>query len=238
MKPPRSIAQILADTGPILLDFDGPICTLFATTPAPLIAQQLRHTLTGHGAPIPPHIASQTDPLQVLRYTATLGDPTLTLLVDDQLRQAELDAITGATPTPHARELITAAHHARRPLAIISNNSEPAIHAYLTNHHLTLYIRHVTGRAHGRPDLMKPNPAPILATVTALNTTPAACVMIGDSPTDIQAGHAAGVHTIGHANKPGKLQALISAGADAITEGTHGLAQLASAIHKEANAKP
>jgi HAD superfamily hydrolase (TIGR01509 family) len=238
MKPPRSIAQVLADTGPILLDFDGPICTLFATTPAPLIAQQLRHTLTRHGAPIPPHIAHQTDPLQVLRYTTTLDNPTLTTLVDDQLRQAELDAITGATPTPHARELITAAHHTGRPLAIVSNNSEPAIHAYLTNHRLTAYIQHITARPHGRPDLMKPDPWPVLAAIAALNTKPARCVMIGDSPTDIHAAHTAGVHTIGHANKPGKLEALINAGADATTEGTHGLAQLASALHKEANAKP
>jgi HAD superfamily hydrolase (TIGR01509 family) len=238
MKPPRTIAQILADTGPILLDFDGPICTLFATTPAPLIAQQLRHTLTRHGAPIPPHIAHQTDPLQVLRYTATLGDPALTLQVDDQLRQAELDAITGAAPTPHARQLITAAHHAGRPLAIVSNNSEPAIHAYLTNHHLTPYIRHVTGRPHGHPQRMKPDPWPVLAAITALNAQPTRCVMIGDSPTDIHAAHTAGIHTIGHANKPGKLEALISAGADAITESTHGLSQLASALHKEANAKP
>lgn len=45
---------------------------------------------------------------------------------------------------------------------------------------------------------------------------PASCVFIGDQTTDIEAGQAAGVSTIGFANKPGKVESLRGAGADAI----------------------
>jgi beta-phosphoglucomutase-like phosphatase (HAD superfamily) len=80
---------------------------------------------------------------------------------------------------------------------------------------------------------MKPHPWPILTALTALAAQPAACVMLGDSPSDIQAAHAAGMHTIGYANKPGKAQRLAHAGADALAEGTTGMGHLARLLHAE-----
>jgi HAD superfamily hydrolase (TIGR01549 family) len=234
MTPPSTPAQVLAETSPILLDFDGPVCTVFATLPAPTVAEQLRQVLTSHGTALPTHIADQPDPLQVLRYTATLGDPQLTTRVDDQLRRAERQAIDGATPTPYAREVIVAAYHAGRPLAIVSNNSEPAIRAYLTSHRITGYISHVVGRAYADPGRMKPHPWPVLAAVTALAAKPAACLLLGDSAADMQAAHAAGVHTIGYANRPGKADRLAHAGAEALAEGTAGMGHLALLLHQEA----
>lgn len=231
----RTLADVLAGTGPLLLDFDGPICAVFATVPSAEVAAQLRHTLTAHGAPVPEHVAGETDPLQVLRYTADLEDPKLTARVDEQLRDAERQAINGATPTPYAREVIVAAHHAGRPLAIVSNNADTAIWAYLTAQRLTGYIAHVTGRIPGHPELMKPHPRPVADTIAALGTEPAACVMIGDSPSDIHAARTVGVRAIGYANKPGKRQRLTTAGADAITEGSHGLAEVARLLHHEAH---
>jgi hypothetical protein len=38
--------QILAETEVLLLDFDGPICSVFAGLPAPVIADRLRRTLS------------------------------------------------------------------------------------------------------------------------------------------------------------------------------------------------
>jgi pyrophosphatase PpaX len=40
-------------------------------------------------------------------------------------------------------------------------------------------------------DRHKPNPDPLLAAVSRLNTTPEQCVYIGDQPSDIRAAHAA-----------------------------------------------
>lgn len=233
MNPPRTIAEVLAETGPILLDFDGPVCAVFATLPAPTVAEQLRQVLTTHGAPIPEHITDEPDPLQILRYTATLNDHQLTAKVDDALRDAELSAVTGATPTPYAREVIVAAYHAGRPLAVVSNNSAPAIHAYLNRHRLSRYLHPIIGRTYADPDQMKPNPAPVQAAVDALGVNPAECVLIGDSPTDVQAARAAGTLTIGYANHPTKAHRLTEVGADAMAEHPDGLRDLALCLLAE-----
>lgn len=51
----------------------------------------------------------------------------------------------------------------------------------------------------------------------AIAVGPARCTLIGDSPTDIQAAHAAKVRSIGYANRPGKTAALASLTPTAIT---------------------
>lgn len=236
MTPPRSLADVLADTGPILLDFDGPVCNVFAGIPGRIVADQLRAVLADHGVTVAPELAHEhTDSLDILRYTANLGDRHLTETVDETMRQAEQRAIDQATPTPYAREMIVAAYHAGRPVAIVSNNADQAIHTYLHTHRLTSYIAHVTGRAYADPSLMKPNPTPVLAALTALAAKPGGCVLLGDSPSDIHAAHAAEVHTIGYANKPGKRERLTAAGADAIADGPQGMAELARLLVAEAD---
>ena len=228
-----SVAQVLSDTGPILLDFDGPVCAVFATLADSTVAAELRSVITEHGVEIPEHIRGVDDPLEVLRFSATTGMPSLVVRVEDALCRAELAAVDGAAPTPYAREVIVAAHEAGRPIAIVSNNSAPAIERYLTSHRLNRYITTTIGRAHADPSLMKPNPAPIRRGVLAVDADPTRCVLIGDSTSDIEGGRAADVRTIGFANKPGKRDRLLRAGADAIAEGTNGMAELAKALHHE-----
>lgn len=230
MNAPYDVARVLADTGPILLDFDGPVCGIFATIPDYTVAARLRQVLALHGTEIPERIQSASDPLEVLRFTASLGDRSLIARVDDELRQAELAAVRGASPTPYAREVIVAAHQAGRPVAIVSNNSATAVQWYLNDHRLSRYVRPVVGRAHADPERMKPNPEPILCAVNALRVKPTVCVLIGDSASDIEGGRAAGVRTIAFANKPGKRNHLVRAGADAATEGATGMAQIAAAL--------
>lgn len=233
MNPPHTVAQVLAETGPILLDFDGPVCAVFATLPAHTVAEQLRHVLRTHHVEIPHHVQATSDPLDVLRFTATLGTPELTAHVDDQMRAAELVAVDGATPTPYAREVIVAAHTAGRQVAIVSNNSADAITRYLDAHRLTRYITAIIGRPHANPAGMKPNPEPIRQAIRAVDAEPHRCILVGDSTTDIEAARAAGTRSIGYANKSGKRERLAEAGADAITEGPDGMAALATALMKE-----
>jgi phosphoglycolate phosphatase len=108
-----------------------------------------------------------------------------------------------------------------RPLVIVSNNSEPAIRAYLTQHELSGWVTRVVGRQYGRPDLMKPDPWPI---TMALSTwSPNGAVMVGDSVTDVMAAHAVGVRCVGFANRPGKRAILLDAGADSVVTAMHDL---------------
>jgi beta-phosphoglucomutase-like phosphatase (HAD superfamily) len=74
---------------------------------------------------------------------------------------------------------------------------------------------------------MKPNPEPILTAASGLGVAPAACVLVGDSTTDVEASRAAGVCSIGYANKPGKVERLERAGADAIVTS---MADIATAL--------
>jgi HAD superfamily hydrolase (TIGR01509 family) len=223
----RPIADVLHSVGAILLDFDGPVCAIFAGLPAPNIANQLRQVLMKAGAPIPPRVADLPDPLDVLRYAATIGDQALVAEVDDQLRAAELAAVSVAAPTPGAAQFLEAASEAGRAVAIVSNNSAPAVHTFLAIHNQTGYVRVVVGRAYAAPMRMKPDPAPVLDAMAQLGIEAVSCVLVGDSATDVHAAHAAGVACIGYANRPHKQRLLAEAGADAVV---HTLGHLTAAL--------
>jgi beta-phosphoglucomutase-like phosphatase (HAD superfamily) len=88
--------------------------------------------------------------------------------------------------------------------------------AYLAAHRLAGYVSPVVGRAYAEPARMKPNPEPIMQAVRALGEPPDRCVLVGDSLSDISGAQAAGVHVIGYANRPPKVEAFRSAGADMV----------------------
>jgi HAD superfamily hydrolase (TIGR01549 family) len=222
-------SQVLAETGPILLDFDGPVCAVFAGLPSPVVASRLRQLLANEGLDAGP-VAAEDDPLQVLRYIDTFDREDLTRRADDRLRDEELTAVASARPTLHLREMLVAASNARRPVIIVSNNSAPAIARYLGAQGLAGLVRLVVGRAYGQPRRMKPNPAPIVEAVNAIGADASACVLIGDSVTDMIGAKAAGVRSLGYANRSDKRGLLIGAGADAIVEGKDAMREIALAL--------
>jgi beta-phosphoglucomutase-like phosphatase (HAD superfamily) len=89
-------------------------------------------------------------------------------------------------------------------VAIVSNNSHDAVHAYLTTHHLTGQIDYISARTQADVARLKPHPHLVTQATHALAAEPTASVLIGDSITDIHAAHAAGVPAIGYANKTSK----------------------------------
>jgi HAD superfamily hydrolase (TIGR01509 family) len=220
------LAALLGGARVLLLDFDGPVCSVFAGLPAATVAKQLRGRLC-HGVALPDDVMEQDDPHEILRYTGTLGRDELTRAVEDALIAAEVTAAKSARPTPYAREVIVAARETGRPVAIVSNNAADAVRTYLDAHRLSRYVHPVIGRPYADPSRMKPDPFPVLAAVEELDADPAACVLIGDSVSDITGAAAAGVRSIGYANKPGKREGLTDAGADAVVDS---LAPVATAM--------
>ncbi|MFB6633931.1 HAD family hydrolase [Streptomyces sp. NPDC056362] len=71
---------------------------------------------------------------------------------------------------------------------------------------------------------MKPNPFPLITAAEQMHIDVTSCTLIGDSLTDIQAAHAAGVTVIGYANKPHKADQFTDAQADVITEDMQAIA--------------
>lgn len=83
-------------------------------------------------------------------------------------------------------------------------------------HHLAEHIDIIVGRTDPDPRLLKPHPHLVLRALDALHGDPATSAFIGDSTSDIQSAKAAGTHSVGYANKPGKTDRLQDAGADAV----------------------
>jgi HAD superfamily hydrolase (TIGR01549 family) len=219
-----TLRQLLDATGPLLLDFDGPICSVFSRYPAKPLAAQLRDILVERGVEVPGDLAHEHDPLEILRWTGRLGSDELTRTIEDTLTTAELEAVRLAAPTLYAREVIVAGAQAGRPIAIVSNNSPAAVSAFLDAHRLSVHIGPVIGRAYGQPNRMKPNPEPVLTAVAALHAAPRSCALVGDSPSDMEAAHSAGVRSIAYVNKPGKTERLHAAEPDAVIESMADLA--------------
>ncbi|MFF0493439.1 HAD family hydrolase [Nocardia sp. NPDC004068] len=192
----------------LLLDFDGPVCGVFAGLPASSAAANLARTLA---PPVPTEVSNFIDPFDVLRYAAEHRREELDE-VERHFATIELGAIRQARPTEGAAELIRAA--ANRPsmcVAIVSNNSVPAINAYLDAHDLRTHITGVFARRSADVSRLKPAPALLLEALDALGCSANQTVFVGDSLTDIQAGHAANVPVIAFANRPEKAERFIAA---------------------------
>ncbi|KAB1925017.1 HAD family phosphatase [Micromonospora sp. ALFpr18c] len=210
------LGQLLAEVGAVLLDFDGPVCSIFAGYPAPQVAAELVDVLRRNGIDVPPDLASEPDPLEVLRRTGTTSDHSAMRAVEDALCAAERLAVETAEPTPYGREVIVAARQAGMPVAVVSNNSAGAVTAYLASHRLAMHVSPVVGRAYADPGRMKPNPAPIRQAARAVGESPGRCVLIGDSLADIDGARAAGTLVVGYANRPAKVDRFLAAGADVV----------------------
>ncbi len=213
---PDTLRQILANTEALLLDFDGPICSVFAGIPAPAVADQLRDVLAEGGhTDLPNDVRTAADPFDVLFYAAKLGQDEARY-VEAAFRAHEVEAVQSARPTPSSTELVRAWMTTGRSLAIVSNNSVAAIETYLEIHGLRVAITVVSARNSGDILRLKPDPYLIVDAVDELAVPSSRSTLIGDSITDMQASHAAQVNSIGFANKPGKDSQLFAARADLV----------------------
>lgn len=206
----------------ILLDFDGPVCKVFAGLPAPGVAAELLALLHRLGGKLDADRAVNalsenwsSDPLAVLRASGQQA-PSIVIALDEALRAAELAASTTAQPSIGVREFLSERAKRAQPVLIVSNNGEPAIRAYLSRHELSDLVTGIHARPIGRPDLMKPSPYLLQEAAKAIGQPARHLVMIGDSATDVAAARAANMTVVGIANKPDKVSRLIRAGSDLV----------------------
>ena len=224
---PSDLVHVLAETRCVLLDFDGPICPIFANGRNEQIADEMRAMLRRHEVDMPQEINNAYDPLRILRYAYEVRRADVMADVEDTLRAAEVRAARDAIPTPDADDTLLACHETGRPVAIVSNNSAPAVEAYLDTHRLSHLVLAVVGRKAVRPDLMKPHPDSVHRALAILDTPAADCVLVGDSLTEIEVAHTTGVRSIGYIKTPSRRASLLAAVPDAATQS---MATLAAAI--------
>jgi len=211
------LAAILRRTRWLFLDFDGPICNIFAGLPASTVADTLRQLIVLTGVQLPAGVQQSNDPLEVLRYTAVLNKPGLTSQVSDALQDLEMIAVRSAVPEPALNNLLHTAGLTGRSLAIVSNNSTRAIQTYLDRHNLADQFAVVVGRSSDTsPGQLKPSSYLVNQAVRVAGAARAVTTLVGDSRTDIEAARSASIASIGYANKPGKEAALTAGNPDAI----------------------
>ncbi|MFJ9594957.1 HAD family hydrolase [Streptomyces virginiae] len=222
--PADALGNVLSTSKVILFDFDGPLCDVFRGLPAPSIAVELADLLSALAPALETAARATDDPMEVHRLSGDGGD-TVLAAVEAALTVAEVRAVKVAgEPTVGAIQALSAARESGRRVAIVSNNSSECVREYLILHGITGLVEEVIGRPRHRPDLMKPSPHPLLSAAHAFAVAPSSTVLIGDSVTDVEAALAAGARSIGYANKPRKMEALVNAGADAVVPSMHPLA--------------
>ncbi|MFD5725891.1 HAD family hydrolase [Streptomyces sp. NPDC058368] len=209
----KRLTEALRAAEHVFLDFDGPVCSVFAGFRAPTVAARLRDTLgEALGGPLPDDWANEDDPLALLRRVDDTR-PDLTAKADAALASLELEAVALSEATEGGESTIHACRASGRAVWIVSNNASTAIHDYLDRRGLTDAVAGVFGRVPAEPKLMKPHPRLLLDAMHAAAADPTSCIFVGDAARDVLAGEAAGIDTIGYANKPGKEEALRDAGA-------------------------
>ncbi|TDE26425.1 HAD family hydrolase [Nonomuraea mesophila] len=210
-----TVRAVLSKTQCLLLDFDGPICDIFAGLSAATVAANLRATLEAAGASLSPQVRSTDDPLEVFRFSASLSDD-LTHLTLRTLTELEVKAAATARSTPGVADLMECARDKGMTIGIVTNNSGAAVATFLDRKRLADRVDYVSARSAADPSLMKPNPHLLNQALIRLNADPSVTLLVGDSTTDIEASKLAGVFAIGYANRPGKAERLTEAGADLI----------------------
>lgn len=194
---------LLSRSSVVLFDFDGPLCDVFAGSPADSIARDLELVL---GSKV-----DTDDPLEVLRAAAQSDGATVGA-VEDALVAAEVAAVRKSVPTPGGVEAVRACLAKSLNVGIVSNNSADCVSAFLESQGLVNAVHPVIGRSRGRPELMKPSRWPLATALAKLGKQPDEAVFIGDSMTDIEVARIVNVPCVGYANKAGKRRAFECAG--------------------------
>lgn len=149
-----SAGALVARASADLLDFDGPICKLFAEVRAADVAADLCRYLQQRGAPVPDD--GIRDPLAILRMSAGL-DADIRAELHAELVCAELRASSTAVPTPGADRAIRGIATSGGKLAVVSNNSAEAVSECLAVNRLDDCVSAISARISGDPLLMKPS---------------------------------------------------------------------------------
>ena len=184
----RTPAQLIAESEGLLLDFDGPVCDVYAGSDPARIAREVAVAFNLD--------IDTDDPLDLIIHALENDGPVDA--IHQALTETEIEAVQSATETPGIRQLIETYPG---PIAVVSNNADEAIDAWLTEAGLRVRIDVIVGRD---PRHMKPDPLSLAAASKAIHRVLAHCVFVGDSLTDAEAAERAGTSIIALASSPAK----------------------------------
>lgn len=160
----------------LILDFDGPVCSLYHRQPPGQAADQLRAVLAEHRVPIPEPIATTVDPFAVLVHAATIS-PDLGRQAEAQLTRCELSAVPTAQAAGYIHDVASSAREGNRTVTVISTYSADTVRAYIDRASLNELIGVVIGRIGSALDAIA-EPDLIGRALAALSVDPADCIFV------------------------------------------------------------
>ena len=113
-------------------------------------------------------------------------------------------------------DAVTALHRIGHPMAIVTSKVGFMAERALAHTGLAAYMRCII--ASDSTTKHKPDPEPVLVALERLEATAAEAIFVGDSPYDMQAARAAGVHALGVAWGAFTSESLYSAGAEMVID--------------------
>lgn len=206
--PFATLDDILRQARHLLIDFEGPLCSLYPHSPT-LAADRLRALLTAEGIQLPDLIAETTDPLAVVVHAANVR-PDLARQAEAELTSIELSAVPAAQPTGHAHDVISSARESGRGVTIISTCSAAAVNAYLTRVSLTELVDLVVARTGNipAPEYL----ALIQQAFSELDAEPSTCAIVADSVLVLQSALTSGSAAIAYVRSASPGPVTTSAG--------------------------
>lgn len=207
-------AELLNQAESLLLDFDGPLAALMPPPANARAAVQARRVLIGVDLPV--ELIETTDHLSVLRWTQLNFGGQFVDDVEAACTAAEVAAAQVCERGFHANALLDVIRSRKLPAAVVSNNSDLAVRAFLERVGWLKDFGAIACRTPETIDLMKPSPALINLAIDVLSVNASTALMVGDSIGDVIAAKAAGVKVLGLSKNAGRFEELTSAGADLV----------------------
>ncbi|MYR43659.1 HAD family hydrolase [Streptomyces sp. SID5910] len=228
---PRELATLLHGVRAVLFDFDGPVCDLFRGASTADVARRIKDSARYSWKHLDPEVSACDDSHGILRKLRAMyerpaprrRDPGPLARAEEIVREQEAKAALTAVPTPLVDALIPALVSAGMRLVVVSNNAEKPIRDHLVRHGLDDAFEVVCGRDPEDARRMKPHPDCVDRALAHLGLPAAACLLIGDQLTDLEAARAAGTPFLGFTRDDAVAEAMLRQGADAVVSSYTGL---------------
>jgi len=135
------------------------------------------------------------------------------------LRDLELKAADGKEVFPYTRQVLRRLREMSLRIGIMTRNCGAAVRKVFQE--LDEYTDVIVSREDTR--LVKPDPSHPLTVVDRLGVSPSQAILVGDHPTDMAAGRAAGMRSVGVLSGRSSREELQQAGADHVISDIRGL---------------
>ncbi|MBW8781289.1 MAG: HAD family hydrolase [Verrucomicrobia bacterium] len=195
----------------VLFDLDG---TLIDHLPA--IHRSYSHTLPQLGLPAPTYQQVKN------AIGGGLENAMLKFVPPEKLAEGlriyrtfwDITMLEGAEPMPGARELLEQLHRRGVACAVFTNKHGPSARSVCAHLGLAPFLDLILGAKD--TDWLKPQPEFAAHALAELKANPATTCLVGDSPWDVEAAHAAGFPCFAVTTGTHSAEELRAAGADAI----------------------